>query len=315
MGLFDKIGEILGDIVDGVVDFVDDVFNIDLKKVLSNDIVKYGLMAVSIFTGGVAIANGVMTGFTQASAAKGFMNKFVEGASGFISGVAKGFTSPLETGGDLIDQAQSALGGKASTQVGQAVGAPSNAQDIVSSIGGDTDIVSMGTGGEGFNAAGDVASQSGGVPSLSSMSAENQAAVSGAQKTLAMDPSQAAREAVTGTSSVPGRPGFQLPSAAEAAGGAAKPNSSVWSRIADGAMNFATSPAGMQTLTGMAQGYAEGAMMQERWDEMQEADRRRTRTWTEGQWAPRAAGSIPSLRESRELIQRRGNQAQARYGY
>jgi hypothetical protein len=62
MGIFDKIGDVVGDIVDGVVDFVDDVLGIELVNILDNDFVKYGLMAASIFTGGVAIVNGVIQG-------------------------------------------------------------------------------------------------------------------------------------------------------------------------------------------------------------------------------------------------------------
>lgn len=319
MGIFDKIGDIIGDVVDGVVDFVDDVFNVDLKKVLSNDIVKYGLMAVSIFTGGVAIANGVMTGFSAGSAAQGFMNTFVAGAKGFVEGVATGLANPMDTFGDLTG-----LGGTAAPGTGQLsaeiAGAPSDASKIVDSLAGDTDIVSMGTGGQGLNASGEALLNTPTDLSLSGMAANDQAIASaqGALDGTATSPA--------GSAAANAGPEITMPDFSSAAKSAAETatdvaqnataDKSIWSRIADGAKDFATSPGGMQTLAGMASGWAEGKMIQEQWDEKQRVRRQREDSWTNGQSAPRAFnGSLPTLQALRDQVNQRGNQANAKYGY
>lgn len=315
MGLFDKIGEVIGDVVDGVVDFVDDVFNVDLKKILSNDIVKYGLMAVSLFTGGVAIANGVMTGFAQATGAKGFMGRFVAGADGFITGVKAGFADPTGTfsdlagkAGELVSKAGDAMGlNPAGNQLQANVefGLDSGAQEALMDMGDDA-----------------ISSTMGGDPSLSggqALSAQNQAAIDSAKQVASADPSAAAQEALSGGSV----PNLSQAKASAAGGTGGVPTNvsnvgaeeSIWSRIANSAKDFASSPAGMQTLANMASGWAEGAMIQERWDNERKDRRRAENSWTSGQYAPRAGGRLPSLQEMREQIQQRGNQANAKYGY
>lgn len=326
MGIFDKIGEVIGDVVDGVVDFVDDVFGIDFKKILDNDIVRYGLMAASIFTGGVAIANGVMTGFKAASAAKSFMGKFVDGAAGFVQGVASGFMNPVSTAKDLGQQASNAVFGDPTAAISQTTGQPSSASQIVDSLSDTGDIVEIGKGGQGLTPD-DILS--GGAPQeqfvtpLSEMSQVNQQAVQGAQ--------QAASQPVAGMDTGGAAPNLRGPGPAATPGASptpapgtggvptnvsnAAPNKSIWQKIADGATDFATSPAGMQTLAGMASGWAQGEAQQEMWDNRIQEDRRRESSWADGQWAPRAAGRIPSLQQLRQQQQERSDAAMRKFGY
>jgi hypothetical protein len=106
MGLFDKIGDFLGDVVDGVLDFTDDVLGIDLRKILDKDWVRYGLMAASLFAGGVGIVNGLVKGTTQFASTKSFSQAFVAGIEGFKTGIM----SPLKTSGQLLKQGSDALG-------------------------------------------------------------------------------------------------------------------------------------------------------------------------------------------------------------
>jgi len=319
VGLFDKIGDVLGDILDGVVDFVDDVFNIDLKKVLNNDIVRYGLMAVSIFTGGVAIANGVMQGFTQASAAKGFMAKFVEGASGFVKGALTGFASPIETAQNLGEQFGVLQGAGPASLAGTD---PSVASDIVSSLDGTGDVVEMGVGGKGFTAD-DLLSGGMEQPEFTLSGIADEAGgseLSGARAALNQDPSQDALASLTGQSSQT----FSMPSFSEMAGSGGVPTNldnvvdptqNIWGKVASGAKDFASSPAGMQTLAGMAQGWAEGSMVQERWNQLEREDNRRRASWENYQTQPRSRRTIPGLDRNREIIDQRATQAQQRYGY
>lgn len=312
MGMFDKVGDFVGDVVDGVNDVIDDVFGVDLLKTLDNDWVKVGLMAASIFTGGVAIVNGVMTGYTQASTATGFMNTFVAGAEGFVKGAMAGLGSPLETAGDLAGQASSAVGNMTGT-------ATTGTDMLAADLGGESSGL-MDT----INASGDAASKYGG-----SMPQAELTGVAGAE---------AAPAGMPGASNAATQNSLDLANfmedpngyGATLSGGGGDAMSSqlsqlsmpmeeegILSKLAKGAGDFASSPMGMQTLAGAAQGWAQGKMIEERWDEMQKAEKQRRKSYEGfGDTAPRFdTPTLQELRARSKAIQNRGNQAQSKYGY
>lgn len=355
MGILDEIGDFFGDIVEGVVDFVDDVFNIDLGKVFGNDIVQFALLASSIFTGGVAIANGVMTGFSEIGKqgiAATFKDKFIAGASGFIEGVKQGFLNPVNTFKDLTGVGSGAS--SATSQVSQALAdGGSQAGDIVmggadgvsppiaevgvdvatevgTSVGIPTDgrIVSDLTqtagslGPGGTLEAADAAFLNTATPdfSLAEMARPmnnpaNQKAVASAQQALSIDPQQAALESIGATD-----PGINPMAGIKKAAATTPKSDSFWGKLARGAGEFATSPAGIQMGLGMANGYAQAAMLQKRWDEEREMVRNRARSWSDGTWTPRTWNDttlqgMKRQNEEMDRINQRGQQAQARWGY
>jgi hypothetical protein len=318
MGLFSEIGDFLGDVVDGVVDFVDDALGIDLVKILDNDFVKYGLMAASLFTGGVAIVNGVIQGAGAAASAQGFMAKFVEGAVGFVKGVASGIANPMKTAGNLLDDAGNLMSGSYADMTGHA---GKMAQDATSA--------SMDMLADGGDIAGNVAEDA-----LGSVDPDAMLTDAGVDEALgASTPDFSLAEMARA-----GDPGVNAPIGVE--GGIYQPRDGVqpsgfslggaWdgikeaggdflSKMWDGTQEFASSPAGLQTIAGMAQGYAQGAAIEERWKMMQEEEERRRRSWDGFSGRTRTnLANVPSLRDlrarSREMAGR-GNQAQGAYGY
>ena len=73
----------------------------------------------------------------------------------------------------------------------------------------------------------------------------------------------------------------------------------ILSKLAKGAGDFASSPMGMQTLAGAAQGWAQGKMIEERWDEMQKAEKQRRKSYEGfGDTAPKF--NTPTLQELRD---------------
>lgn len=134
MGLFSKIKKGLqksGSKIIGGIKKSGNWLKDTTLKVLSNKWVQRGLMAAAIFTGGVAIVNGVMQGYAAAGAATGattaqaFAAKFVAGSSAFVKGVGAGLASPLATAGDIAAKAGSAMSGAA--KVGSVITPTGNA--------------------------------------------------------------------------------------------------------------------------------------------------------------------------------------------
>lgn len=326
------------------------MFNIDLGKILGSELVQAALIGMSIFTGGVAIANGIMTGFSQASAAQGFMTKFVEGAAGFVKGAAQGFLNPIETAKSLPGKFQGLLGGNATGggQLTEALAsAPSDASNIVESIAGDTDIVEMGVGGQGIDQYGvERLSQEAALAatpsdlSLAGMQAQeaaNQAAIGSAQDTLANAGYQTAEQSMTTPEiNIPEGMGVEstTPEAAQAASASGKDaldsvmkvasetakdaaeeeaTKGFWGNFKD----FASSPQGIQTMLGMANGYSEAEMLRKAWDQRDRYRRDVANSWATAP-APRTRairGRLPTLQQLRDQTAGMGNQAGAKYGY
>lgn len=344
------ISDAIDGILGGVNDVVDDVFGIDLKQELGNlfdnDWFRNGLMAVSLFTGGVAIVNGVMQGFTQASAASGFMNTFVEGAKGFVSGLGQGLANPLETAGKIGDSISGALSG-----VGEAAGAAgANAatgttttgagmtSEALAETGAAQDLLTSGADvGSGSVGGGSVGGQAANAGQAAGAGAE----VAGQSNAAAMvDPSSTFQapqiqdfggmgQEQTLASSV--NNAFSTPGGGDALSSAIQSNERGWlemlkagdvagvaKRAGSGVMDFAKeNPALMQTALQGVSGWAQGEALQERWDQI-EGERRRRRESFQGFGDRAPSFDVPSLRSLRDRTQQirdRGNRAQARYGY
>jgi len=314
LSIFDKIGDILGDVVDGVVDFVDDVFNIDLKKVLNNKWVKYGLMAASIFTGGVAIVNGVIQGAGAAASAKGFMASFVDGAAGFVKGAASGLVNPMKTAQGIPGDVGKLLSGDfagLSGSAGDAARAATMAAGEQTIAGTPADLLSGGS---------EALSQTGvdalGNPALS--------------KASAFDPAgrgfgfESAPDVMTDSASkfgdlVSGRKTDLVRTATDGGGTTDTESPGFFAQMAGGAKEFAASPAGMRTLTGAAQGWAAGQQREEELKRIQKQEERRRGSWqgfgdrTNSVLSGQPL-SLQQLRDRRQQTMNRGNQAQALYG-
>jgi len=305
MGLFKKIKKGVKKVVGGVVKGVTKVFDavgIDLAKIMDNKWVKGAMLATAIFTGGVAIANGVMSGFASATAAQaaqtavtstaqGFMNTFVAGAKGFIEGVATGLANPLDTAGDLFSQAKTALGGAA---------------DVAGAAGGAVDQ----TAAQAMNAGGP-------PPGI------NEA--SGALPNMPLEPNRPdfmalPQEAAAGQAANPSAYGFSdmADMGTDALSGQiAKGEQGFLSSMASGAKDFITSPAGMMTGANAIQGWAQGQMVEERWDQMEKKEKDRRDSWRNFDTSAQDYNipSLQNLRERTSQLRARGNQAQAKYGY
>lgn len=147
MGLFSDIGDFVSDIFDGAINVVDKVTGGLLSDLLDNDWVKGALMAVSVVTGGIAIANGVMAagqaGIGEAvkqfasnmslETGKSLVSSVINGAKQFIGGVAEGIMSPWKS-----DAGQS-LRGLLGDATGNITGTPTTSQgQLAQSSAGDT---------------------------------------------------------------------------------------------------------------------------------------------------------------------------------
>ena len=321
--IVEGIGDVLGDIVDGVVDFVDDVIGIDLKKILQNDWVKYGLMAASLFTGGVAIVNGVVQGAGAAASAKGFMASFVEGAKGFVQGAASGIVNPLKTAGNLGSDISNLAAGDFGALTGRAgdlakSAAQTAGENVIAQT--PTDLLSEGAT-QSFADAGLDAVQPDFVTGAEALSDSAVDDLLGTAQPTFGDPV---------SSSLPGLDSPVAEAAAGAAPGAAPSavpsvtpggaeEKGFFGRMKDAATDFAASPAGMRTLAGAAQGWAQGQAREEELKRLERRERRRRDSWSG--FGDRANSilsgepmSLRQLRERRMQTMNRGNQAQAKYG-
>lgn len=335
MGLFSKVKDAVSDVFKGVVDVIDKVTGGGFSKLLGNKWVKGALMAVSIVTGGIAIANGIMaagqvgigeavkafaTNMTSENAGSLF-SKVVEGGKAFLSGVQQGLTNPMGSDAGqalegMFDSAVSNITGEplASSDI-LAVGDTSAADTMLESAGAD--VSGMGgldpsasattvdpmagldpmagqtldpgmpqaLQGQSYDPAMMPGGQSpsplnmpdamGGPPSMSDMAG---GPVGAYQESLG-----AANDALTGAGMDP----LQSTIGQATQQSAAAP--STWMDKVKGA---ATSPQGMMTMAQMAQGWAQGKMMEARWDEMKKEEKRRAKSWTDGSFnMPRFGGN------------------------
>lgn len=327
MGLFSKVKKGFKKVVGGVVKGVTKVFDaigIDLAKIMDNKWVQGGLMAVSIFTGGVAIMNGVMTGFAQATAAQAaqqtvagaakstFLDTFVAGAKGFMEGVGQGIMNPLDTAGDLAGQASSAMG----------LGGETMAASGLESTG---EVL---TGAPGPSAASQMNQTGGALEPLSSSTAVPPTSPGGMPAMENLDPSTwggADGSMLTADGHSMGYNAADPMSAMGNTGGADALGNQIaagekgWlESLAGGAKDFVSSPTGMMTAANAVQGWAQGSMIEKRWDEMAKEEKNRRKSWQDFDKKGTSNYNIPSLsalRERTAQLRDRGNQAQAKYGY
>lgn len=319
--IWDGITDVVGDVVDGVFDFVDDVFGVDLGDVLDNDFVRYGLMAASLFTGGVAIVNGVMKGWNAATQATGYLNKFVEGASAFVQGVGEGFLAPGETFKNITGMGETASAtSQAAEQLKSAVSSP------------DKSVAkqALESGAEGAASVGSPVGSPVGDPTLAelaNMSPEMAARMTPKQagqmnralagSTPSIGPTQAP---VTDVLS----PSFSVPDAIKSTGQKSLAQaddvaqSGFWSRLGNAATDFITSPLGMNVAANAVAGWSQAAMLQKRWDEEREMRRERRESWANGVYAPRtfSENTLQNMKARQDQFQGlidAGNAANARY--
>ena len=327
MGIFGKIKDGISGIVGGIVNGIDKVLGvvgIDFKKLLSNKWVQGALMAASIFTGGVAIVNGIMTGFSQGAAAAAatttaggssmasFTSAFVEGAKGFVSGVAKGMMNPVDTAKEIGGTAMEAMGmggeiaGASGLEASTGV-AIDNASMVNTQSGAADAALSTVEGTPGLDVAGLDAGSTSGM-GVNAPNAANPGTLGGGDANIFTPDGFAA-----GTAPVAPPPG------AGAAGAAAKMpgDPGFLQSLAKAGKDFIASPSGIQTAVGAASGWAQGQMIEERWDQLEKKEQNRRDSYKGfGQRSPKL--DIPSLRGLRDrtnAMQQRGNQAQAKYGY
>lgn len=324
---FKKVKGVVGDVVDGVVGGIEKITGIDLKKVLNNKWVKGGLMAASLVTGGIAIVNGVMQGFNAASGATGFMSKFVEGASAFVKGAGSGLANPIDT-------AKGWMGGAADA-AGTVAGGLTGADIAPESLAGETSGAAQAAAGiDKGQIAADIGERAGeqiGAKAIQPLSAQTPAGVPGqmnmpdvAASRDMLDPaswSGGDMNLATGGEFAPMTPGVDAATAGipDAMGAqlAQQAEPGFMSKLGRGVSDFVTSPKGITTLANAAQGWAQGAAIEERWDQMQREENKRRRSF-EGFSSRAPTVNIPALSDLRQRgrsVQNRGNQTQARYGY
>lgn len=350
MGIGDFVSDIGGavkdgfeNVVEGVFDVVDDVFGIDLAKVLDNDFVKYGLMAASIFTGGVAIVNGVMQGAGSFAGTTGaFMDKFIAGAGSFVKGVASGFGSPLESAGNIIDGTAYTAAKTAATTGGQLIAEGANSSAAMDTLAGTDQSSNLQAGvdealglNEGIDASqlnADVSaglqesgvSSAGGAPAGGDYSLVDQKVAAGLSPEEQALQSRALKGQVpSSTTSNVNSPNYNMDAAINNSGplkvGAeAAPKKDWLGRLADSASSFVTSPAGVQMGLGAIQGWSQAEQMKAIYEERRKMRNDVARSWGGGGTSAPRTWDIPALSElraRRQQLDQRGNEAQARYGY
>lgn len=318
MGIFSGVKKAFGKVVGGVVKFIDKVTGIDLGKILDNKWVKGALMAASIFTGGVSIINGVMTGVQKfgESAATSFLGKFVEGASGFISGVAKGLSSPLDTAGELIGKGQAALNPAGNVVSTDAMPLDEIAPKALTADSGRAmDALSMAGDAVGQGAIG--GASVGGQSPASAMSGFEAPQIQdfggmGQEQTLASSVNSAfskGGDALSNAVQGNEKGWLEMLKAGDVAG--------VASRAGSGIMDFAKTPFGAQTIVGGVQGWAQGQAIEERYKRALAEEEKRRRSWDGFSGNAPTSFNVPALRDLRERTRQanmRGNQAQAKFG-
>ncbi|MCB2130844.1 MAG: hypothetical protein KDE03_17700 [Rhodobacteraceae bacterium] len=308
---FDKASDAVGKIFKPIVKGIDKLTGGAFSKIMSNKWVQGALLAVSVVTGGIAIANGVMAageaGIGAAAKAfaenmsmetgKNLLSTVVSGGKEFISGVAQGLADPL--GSD----AGQAMTGMFDSAVGSIAGTPATGADQLAEISSAGSSLSGETAAAALD-AGSVAPLNipGGTPSSAGMLSPS----TGAANTFAM-PAGAAPAVTPATGiQVPGMPqysaispggasaGIDVTSFAGPSGSMIDPASAslpddLLSRLAKGAKDiggkvadYVTSPVGMYQAGTALQGWAQGQALQERWDEMNKREDDRYKSWTSG---------------------------------
>jgi hypothetical protein len=292
MGLFSKVKKGLQKVGSKIVNGIKKAGNW-LKdttlKVLSNKWVQRGLMAAAIFTGGVAIVNGVMQGYAAATAstAQGFAAKFVAGADAFVKGVGAGLASPIDTAKGIAGAATG--GANAATT---AAGVVDNASKVA----------------ETAAKAGNVIAPTSNAASTMLSAAETAVPQIGQWGGAAGNTTLA--QSVNSALGVGAKTANALPAAS---------SGNLLQSLAKGAGKFASSPLGMQTIASGIAGYAEGQANTEIFKRQLKEEERARRTWEgfgdSGNFDIPPLGSMNNLRERRNQLYDRGDIAQRRFGY
>lgn len=310
MGLFSGIKKIGKSIMSGVGKFLD---KIGLSKVLNNKWVKGALLAVSIFTGGVAIVNGIMQGAQAASQATTFLGSFVEGAGGFISGVAQGLASPLSTAGDIAGKANQAMGmggqaaaGADALSSAELLNEAGTAAELSADALQPIEIGAQKIGAEALQPI-EIGAKSIGNPMT--QNPPSLADLSGTPEMRATAQSNAAEFA--GSTAKPMDMSGWEAADVSAPPTAVNPTIAGLKKMGGAALDYAKSPTGGLMISNMLQGLAEGKKLEEIMKE-----RRRVGDSWQGYGSDSGPLEVsPGWGERSQMIQDRGNQAQSRYGY
>jgi hypothetical protein len=148
MGLFSGIKKAFKKVFKGIKKVFKKVGKF-VGKILNSDFGKILMIAAAVFTGGAAL----MAGIGNASAASGFIGKFVAGAKGFMSGLLR----PMATWKGAIQGAQAGTGILAGAQAGAGATANMGWGDVLKGVadtGGATapgDIIDPETAGNALS--------------------------------------------------------------------------------------------------------------------------------------------------------------------
>lgn len=324
MGFFSDIGDAIGDVFGGIVDVIDKITGGGFSKLLGNKWFKGALLAVSIVTGGIAIANGIMAAgeaglgsavaefATNMSLESGgnLVNTVIDAGSKFIGGVAEGVLNPMgsDAGQALTGMYDSAVANITGTAADNAsmLTEGSNAAEAANLAQGDVAGTVLDAGATpqalGGGASADGAAAAGVTQPGAAIAEPGVAASGGIDAGVGMPstydpvlgpelPQNSMLDAVKNAGLDPantiagGGFGSAAPDAlATSLQTNAQPG--ILSQMASKAGDFASSPRGMQTIGQTLQGWAQGQAVQERWDELRKDERRRADTWT-GHTGPR----------------------------
>ena len=304
MGLFSKIKKAVKGVFEGVTKGLDKITGGNFSKIMGNKWVKGALLAASIVTGGIAIANGVMAAgevgigaavkafATNMTAETGtaLMGKVVEGAGAFVKGVASGLANPMgsDAGQALtgaFDSGLSGVAGEAVTSADLAAAGGETASAVNASAGG-VDVTGLG--------ALDPAAASSQIPMTPNVDLTGGLDMAGAGGELANGVQMAGAGGNPGMVDMAqygGTPNVDimgcLDPLAQTIANAPATNPSFLERVG----SAASSPRGMLTMAQMANGWAQGQMMEERWAQLEKAEENRRKSWTNGNFKmPRFTG-------------------------
>lgn len=283
------------------------------SKIMGNKWVQYAMMAVAIVTGGIAIANGIMAAGEAGigAAAKAFaadmsletgsnlVGTLIEGGKQFIGGVASGLADPLGS------EAGQAVTGMFDSAVGAISGTPVTAADELASISGAGEVA--GTAAEGAMNLGGTAGANApiaipggtesfnlatGLPAtLPPVGVPGALPASGALSVpgSAVPGVQAAANASFDPAAWAGSSGDLMAAGGSSAGASAGMPDGILGKLADGAksvgnsaLDYAKSPQGVYQIGSALQGWSQGQALQEQWDRLDDREKERYRSWTDG---------------------------------
>lgn len=305
---FSKVGDAVGDFFKGAIGALDDLTGGTVSKILGNKWVKGAMLAVSIVTGGVAIANGVMAaGKAGVGAAlknfatnmsmetgKSLVSSVINGAKQFIGGVAEGLLNPMQSDAGrslrgFLDTATENITGRATSAKGLTAEAGKATQAVqdakVAGITDAGDVASVGGSNVGQPMGADFAGPDGNMLAPKADEGLSLAKLRNSDPALGTD-----FGGVDGSMFTDDAMGFQdyfaahqkTPFGADFAGSdgnmlpvpPAGGEPGTLAKLAQQGMDYVTSPVGMRTIAGIAQ----GAANRKAWEKMmqrREKERRR----------------------------------------